>query len=266
LIAAERAAMELRERADSLELVIVSSFADAAWDEATARLRARWPGRARLVPLPMARGDTSPATIAIREQASDPVRAALVRVAPEGDATVRIVRDDIGPSDSAWVRAGQRALVHWPTDGAADSVSAQGVVAGDVVLAAPLVRRPLGSLDEALVIATFADGAPAIVERTYGEGCIREVAFDFPRAGDVPLRESSRRIGTLLTQRCQQQAGELAMDVARLDSLRGEGALRTTASLPRSPQRRSEATSWLLILGALLLLGEVAVRRQARAT
>jgi hypothetical protein len=105
-----------------------------------------------------------------------------------------------------------------------------------------------------------------VVEHTYGDGCIREVAFDFPRAGDVPLRESSRRMAALLVGRCQQHATYTAMDSTRLDSLRREGRLLATSSLPRAPQRQSSATAWLLIVGALLLLAEVAVRRRVPAT
>jgi hypothetical protein len=111
----------------------------------------------------------------------------------------------------------------------------------------------------------FADGSPAVVEQPYGDGCIREVAFDFPRAGDIPLRESSRRVAALLAGSCQQHATYAAVDSARLDVLRGEGALLATSVLPRAPQRGSRATAWLLIIGALLLLGEVAARRRVKA-
>ena len=266
LIAAERAALDLRASADSLELVIVSPFADAAWDAATPELRGRWPGRVRLLHVPLARGDTSPSTVEVRGAASDPVRAAVARFASEAQVTVRIVRGAFLESDSAWVRAGQRVLLHWPIDTGDAAPSAQAVVAGDVVLAAPLVRRTLAPREGASVIARFADGSPAVVEQTHGDGCIREVAFDFPRAGDVPLRESSRRLAGRLVARCQQHATYTAMDSARLDAVRGEGRLLATSSLPRAPQRRSSATAWLLILGALLLLAEVAARRRVAAT
>jgi hypothetical protein len=266
LIAAERAALDLRESADSLELVLISSFADAAWDAATPELRARWPGRVRLIHVPLAAGDTSPSTLDVRAAASDPVRAAVTWFASEGEATVRIVRGALLESDSAWVRAGHRVLLHWPIATGDAAPSAQAVVAGDVVLAAPLVRRTLAPREGGSVIARFADGSPAVVEQTYGAGCLREVAFDFPRAGDVPLRESSRRVAALLAGRCQQHATYAAMDSARLDSLRGEGGLLATSSLPRPPQRRSTATAWLLIIAALLLLAEVAVRRRVPAT
>lgn len=265
LIAAERTAIDLRETADSLELVIVSSFADTAWDAATAELRARWPGRVRLVPVPIALGDTSPRSVDVRGAASDPVAAALAGFTSRREANVRVVRGALLESDSAWVRGGHRALLHWPRDTAEASHSAQAVVAGGVVLAAPLVRHPLTPSEQALVIATFADGSPAAVERAHGDGCIREVAFDFPRVGDVPLRESSRRVAAILAGSCQQHATYAGIDSARLDSLRGEGGLLATASLRRAPQRRSAATAWLLILGGLLLLTEVAARRRVTA-
>jgi hypothetical protein len=264
LIAAERAALDLRELADSVELVIISSFADTAWDAATAALRARWRGRVRLVHIPMVGGDTSPPIVDVRGPASDPVRAALAPLASEGEARVRVVRRAVLESDSAWARAGH-VLLHWPSDTADTELSAQGVVVGDVVLAAPLVRRTVAPSGDALVMARFADGSPAVVEQTHGDGCIREVGFDFPPAGDVPLRESSRRVGALLAGPCQQHATYAKVDSARLATLQGEGALLATSRLPRAPKRGSRTTAWLLIIGALLLLAEVAARRRVKA-
>ena len=266
LIAAERSALELRETADSLELVIVSSFADVAWDEATAELRSRWRGRARLVFVPLATDDTSSSTIDVRAPRSDPVHSALPQPESATSADVRVVRGAVLESDSAWVRAGRRVLLHWPIDTGGGTPSAQAVVTRTVVLAAPLVRRAMVPSEDAQVIATFADGSPAAVERRYGAGCVREVAFDFPRAGDVPLRESSRRVAARLAERCQQHTTYGAIDSGRLDSLRGDGRLLATSSLPRAPRRRSNATAWLLMIGALFLLTEVAARRRATIT
>src|SRR5688500_252436 len=76
LIAAERAAATIRDQADSLELIIVSPFAAEAWDEATSTLRARWAGRARLIAIPRAVGDSSSGAIDVRAPRSDPVSAA----------------------------------------------------------------------------------------------------------------------------------------------------------------------------------------------
>jgi hypothetical protein len=264
MIAAERAARHLRETADSVELVIISSFAGAAWDAATPELRSRWPGRVRLVPVAPVARDTSPPAVDVRGPASDPVRAAVAGFASEAAAPVRIVRRPLVASDSSWARSARRVLIHWPTDTAVST--AQAVVAPGVVLAAPLVRRRIAPSDGGSVVAWFADGVPAAVEYSVGDGCIRDVAFDFPRVGDVPLRESSRRLAALLVESCQQYATYTAMDSIRLDSLRGEGGLLATTSLARSPRRRSDATAWLLISGALLLLAEVAARRRVPGT
>ncbi|MGQ0715091.1 MAG: BatA domain-containing protein [Gemmatimonadaceae bacterium] len=264
LIAAERAALRLKHRADSVELAIVSPLSAEAWDAATATLRERWAGRVRLVSVSLARSDTASRSVDVRASPSDPVRAAMARFPSESDANVRLLRTTPVASDSGWVRVGRRVLIDWRAAASDARPSAQAVAANDVVLVAPLMRRAL-TPGEGSVIARFADGAPAIVEREAGEGCIREVAFDFPAVGDVPLRESARGLATVLAAPCEGDAVQTAIDGARLDSLRGEGALIATGALARAPRERSPATAWLLILGALLLLTEVAARPRAAA-
>jgi hypothetical protein len=261
LVAAHRAAAVVRDRADSVELVIVSSFATASWDEATWTLRARWTGRVRLIPVPLARGDTMMPGIDVRAPVSDPVRAAAAPFASSAVSRTRILRRAPAAADSAWASA-RHVLVHWPY--AADSVSssAVAVVAPGVVLAAPLVRRAFDNADGARTVARFADGAPAIVEHPHGGGCIRDVGFDFPVVGDVPLRESTRRLLRVVGAPCENDEARSAMTVARLDSLHGTGPLLAAAALPRPPHKGSVATSWLLIVGALLLLAEVGVRQR----
>jgi hypothetical protein len=111
-------------------------------------------------------------------------------------------------------------------------------------------------------MARFADGSPAIVERSSGEGCIRDVAFDLPARGDVALRESTRRLIGVLAAPCEGSEPRRAMSASRLDSLRGTGTLLSTADVPRTSRERSPATSWLLIAGALLLMIEVGVRQR----
>jgi hypothetical protein len=261
LVAAHRAAAAVRDRTDSVELVIVSPFASESWDEATWALRARWAGRARLISVPLARGDTVLPGIDVRAPASDPVRAAAAPFASAAVSRTRIVRRAPAAADSAWASA-RHVLVHWP--GAADSVraSAEAIVAPGVVLAAPLVRRALDNADGARIVARFADGAPAIVEHRHGGGCIRDVGFDLPLVGDVPLRESARRLIGVVGAPCENDEPRSAMTGARLDSLRGAGPLVAAAALTRAPHEGSAATSWLLIVGALLLLAEVGVRQR----
>ena len=143
-------------------------------------------------------------------------------------------------------------------------MTAQAVVGPDVVLAAPLVRRAI-DLKGGRAIARFADGAPAIVERAQGEGCVRDVAFDLPSSGDVPLRESVRRLVALVSAPCDGVEPRRAMSIARLDSLRGTGRLLSTSALPTAAGERSPAMPWLLIAAALLLMIEVGLRQRARA-
>ncbi len=260
LIAAERAAATMRDRTDSIELAIVSPFAAEAWDEATPALRARWSGRARLIATPRAAGDSSLLSIEVRAPPSDPVSAAAAPFLGRGEARARIVREALGAADSTWARSQGHVLVHWPRQ-ATDSLRAEAVAASNVVLVAPLVRRTAHA-ERARVVARFADGAPAVVERPLGDGCVRDVAFDLPRTGDVPLRESARRLMGVIAAPCETHEYRSAMTAARMDSLRGTGPLLSTAAVARTSRERSPATSWLLIAGALILMIEVGLRQR----
>jgi hypothetical protein len=263
LITAERIAATMRGRADSLELVIISPFSADAWDYATSLIRGRWPGRARLVMTALRRGDSSRRSIEVRAPAGDPVIDAAAPLAVSGGPRTRVVRAAATSSDSGWAAEAGHVLVHWPRANGASQPTAEGVVARRVVLAAPLVRRALGNGQRGQVIARFADGTPAIVERAHGEGCIRDVAFDLPPSGDVPLRESTRRLVDILGAPCYANRPRFIVDPARLDSLRGRGPLLATSALARPSEQRSPATVWLLIAAALVLMIEMGVRQRA---
>lgn len=266
LIAAERAAATLRDRADSIELTIVSPFSETAWDDATDVLRARWRGRARLITLPLARGDSASRAIDVRAPRSDPVSAAAAAtLRGANDAAARIVRARASPEDSAWATVAGRVLVQWPRATDADSLTAEAVIARDVVLVAPLVRRTVHA-ESGRVVARFADGVPAMIERARAAGCIREVAFDLPSAGDVALRESARRLLTIAAAACEGNEPRRSLSATRLNSLRGAGALLPTSAVPRPDRARSHAMPWLLIAGALLLIIELGLRRRTAST
>ena len=265
LIVAERVAATLRDRADSVELIMVSPFTVESWDAATPALRRRWAGRMRLVNLPLASGDSTPLRVDVREPPSDPVSAAAAPFAGRGEARARIARGTPSAEDSVWARGSGNVLVHWPRSGSNDSLASQGVVVADRVLAAPLVRRPLDA-GGAWIVARFADGTPAIVERAHGQGCLRDVAFDFPVRGDVSLRESARRLVAVAARPCEGRHTQRPLGAAQLSALRGMGGLLPTSAVPRTARARSAATSWLLVAGALLLLVELGVRRRTSAT
>ncbi len=265
LIAAERVAATLRDRADSVELTIVSPFASESWDEATPTLRARWAGRARLITIPLAKGDSAPPEIDVRAPTSDPVSAAAAPFVTGGEVRARVVRGAPASDDSVWAGVAGHVLVRWHRAGATDSSTAQAVVARDVVLVALLVRQKVDA-PGGRIVARFADGDPAIVERAWGEGCIRDVAFDFPASGDVPLRESARRLMAIAAAPCEGDRAPRVLSDAQLDALRGAGPLLAASAVPRLPLAQSAVTSWLLLAGALLLFIELGVRRGAAST
>lgn len=153
LVSALRVASELKAEADSVELVLVSSFRAEQLDAATHEIRSLWPGRIRLVRV-SAREDTAGVEpgVEVRGDPGDGVALALrlsgrgADVRGGGDvrgsadarggadagsgegagsskrdgngAGVRVVRGEATPEDSAWVAGGRRTLVRWPAEGA----------------------------------------------------------------------------------------------------------------------------------------------------
>jgi hypothetical protein len=279
LAAGMREASQLRGDADSVELVLISPFALDEWDAATEAIRATWPGRLRLVRA--ARSDTlaAPSIVVRHATPDDPVRAA-VQLLPRADtlsARTRIVRLDRGApssSDTSWAAPGG-ALVRWPA--AIDSSgwtarpradTAGAVIASDGETSAVVVSTFVRAVTPAAgrVIARWADGAPAATERTLGAGCLRDVAIPVARAGDLALRESTRRLVAALAAPCGDgpEASGVASDSA-LAQLRGSGPLVATRALETRTATSGRLPTWLLIAALALLLVEPLLRRQRAA-
>lgn len=159
LIAALRTASEMRERADSFELVVISPFADEEADLATDSIRALWPGTVRLARVGVSTDSAAPVTVAFDGDADDPLRVSLATPQSAGDtaaSNVLLVRDTPNATDSAWARNGARALVHWPVMHGTDEASAEplpppwtaratpdsvgGLTAGGATVIAPFER------------------------------------------------------------------------------------------------------------------------------
>ncbi|HXT16278.1 MAG TPA: BatA domain-containing protein [Gemmatimonadaceae bacterium] len=272
---AMRAGAELARANDSLELIVVSPFAREEIDHATARIRAAWPGRVRLVrvaPRPIASAGTVP-RVEIRADTNDAVAAGLALagfVSTDGAATVRVVRDKLTTADSAWATASGHVLVHWPvaeadadwpTRRTIDAIG--GVVSTSGVLVARLPR--LWVLN-GTAIARWADGEIAAMERPTGGGCIRHVGVLIDESSDVTLRPPFRDFARGLLAPCGGDATFAVADSTTLISLGGAGPLAPAAQL-RDDGTRSRWTPWLLAFGALVLIAELAVRRgPARTT
>jgi hypothetical protein len=273
LVAATRAATALRDRADSVELVVVSPFAAEEWDAATGVVRSLWPGAARLVVTERAddsarSGSAEPTVVASSELNDDPVSvvAALMRDSA-ARADVRIVRAAPSTADSVWARETGHVLVHWPASapdewqrpGTPDTVGA--VVAGSAVLVADFARTVMPPTGSGRVVARWIDGAPAAIERAEGEGCVRDVAVSLPVRGDLVLRESARRFVRALAAPCGGARDLAPLGESRLAAVRG-GEQPDGARAPTPPERSgSRATPWLLAAAALLLVVELLLRR-----
>jgi hypothetical protein len=276
LVAAMRAASSLRGGADSVEIVVVSPLATQEWDAATAAIRGVWTGRVRLVRVAAAKSSAVPtARIELMNATfDDPVRAAasLRGNAANADAPVaRIDRGTPSASDTAWARDRARTLVRWPA--ALDSTgwrsrarvdTAGAILVGEGAAAAVVVSPFARSVDPAQgrIIARWADGTAAATERALDGGCIRDVAVPMPRAGDLALRESTRRLITVLASPCGGIVQYTPASDSALAQLRGRGPLVATRALEHRTAPEGHLATWLLASALVLLLLEPLLRRQ----
>jgi hypothetical protein len=273
LAAATRAASTLSERADSVELVLVSPLAAEEWDAATGAIRSLWRGGVHLVATERAADSSArvgprPSVEESSELEDDPVRvAAALMHDSTARAGVRIVRGAPGAADSAWAREAGHVLVHWPATApddwprreSPDTVGA--VVAGGAVLVADFARTVAPPAGGGLVVARWLDGAPAATETTLGEGCLRDVAVSFPVRGDLALRESARRFISALAAPCGGARDLAPLGESRRAVLGGGEQRHHSRALTPGERSESRVTPWLLSAAALLLLVELLLRR-----
>jgi hypothetical protein len=281
LVAAMRASSSLRADADSVEIVLVSPLAAEEWDAATAAIRAVWPGRVRLVRVAAAKPIVAAATRieVVNASLDDPVRAtaslrAGVVTSAARSAENPVARIDRGSpvaSDTEWARDRAHTLVRWPatfdstgwhTRARADTTGALLVGEGDAaaVVVSPFARRVDPA--EGRIIARWADGAAAATERTLGAGCVRDVAIPIASAGDLALRESTRRLVAALSSPCGGVVRYASASDSALVQLRGAGPLVATRALERRTAPPGHLATWLLATALALLLIEPLLRRQ----
>lgn len=275
LASAVRAGAALAPRVDSVELVLVSPLTAPEVDPATTRLRAVWPGRARVVRISKraapASGDRA-GRVETTATTDDPVIAGLSlmgTIGAMGSGNIRVARTSVTAADSAWARDSGHVLIHWP---AADddahwpkraTIDAIGAVAStDGVLVA---RFPRLWVIEGRAIARWADGEPAAVERPLGNGCVRDVAVVFDPASDVTLRSSFREFARPLLAPCGGTRAAAPLDSAALADLARAGALASSDALRDRASETSRWTPWLLAAVAALLTLELALRRTEKA-
>lgn len=229
LVGAFRAAPEVREGTDSVELVLVSPFAAAEQDLATRPIRSLWPGRARLVHV---RADTTTAS------------GMPVISWPASERPMRAMH-----------------IAHPDTVGA--------IVAGDHVVVAPFQRRwtfPPDSLRGSRVIARWVDGQPAALERTTTQGCARSILIPIDTVGDLRLRPEFVRMRAALSGACGGASAGVGLATPMLGYLAGTGRLAPAALFDAPLDVDSQLAPWLMAAALALALLELLVRRHPGRT
>jgi len=272
LIAALRAGSSLRDRADSLELVIVSPFAREELGAATDSIRKLWPGKARLVRVAAPASDTVDVTHRpeIIADADDPLQV-----------TVELARKRVTGNGQRATGNGEReaegALIEWPASSrprfavpreVRDTVG--GVMAGGEAIVVSTFERvwsfPPDSLRGAEVIARWVDGEPAAIEKPDGTGCVRSVAVPVSPVGDFVIRNDFVRFVASLSRPCAQQTSLAPADPNAVARLEGKGGLAPRAAFQPQTDVRSELAPWLFALALAAAIAELFVRNRRRDT
>jgi hypothetical protein len=258
-----REARRLRDRSDSVAIVLVTTLTRESFDAATLAIRSQWPGGLTWHRIPIAADSAEPVPLEVRAARDDPVRAALA-LGGLGETlgpVVRLVRDPaLGAADSSWAREAGHVLVHWPAELApGDSIG--GVATRRTVLIAPFARP--ATVPAGVPIAWWVDGRIAATETRLGSGCLRQVAIPVDPAGDLALRERLRDLMADLLSSCGGPRDHRLADSSTRAALIGaKPAAVGTASLPALPDAGRQLPPWLLAGGILLLLAEQVLRRR----
>lgn len=275
LIAALRAGSSLRERADSLELVVVSPFASEELDAVTDSIRKLWPGKARLVRMGQPAVDTENVTgkLEITTDVNDPLRitATLAGKSETGNALiVRSVAEELQPLNKPG------PLIHWPASprprfavprAAKDTVG--GVMAGEAAVVSAFERQwtyPPDSLRGGEVIARWVDGEPAAIEKPDGAGCRRSIAIPVNPVGDLVIRKEFVRLVASLSRPCAQTTSLIPADPAVVAKLEGKGGLAPRRAFQPVTDARSGLAPWLFAIAIAAAIAELFVRRRERAS
>jgi hypothetical protein len=231
LIASLRAAARVRERADSVEIVIVSPLLTEERDAGTLAIRSLWPGHIR-----------------------------VIRVNGSADSLSRAARES---STIEWADSVASGI--WAARLHPDTIGA--VSAGTTVLVYPFVRRwtlaaPLSGDDR--VVARWMDGEPAVIERSVDGGCIRSVSIAFPILGDAILRPEFVRFREMLSGSCGGSRDMAPLPAEFVSALEGRAGLAPVSAIEPRVTRMTPPVPWLLAAALAMALLELVVRRRRR--
>jgi hypothetical protein len=279
LITALRAGSILRERADSLALIIVSPFAAEELDAATDSIRTLWRGKARLVRIAEPAADTAvfSSKLAINADASDPL-AVTVSLARNTATTGGLIDRGSAEAPLPTVPSEGTAapLIEWPAStrprlaiqrAVRDTVG--GVMAGEAGVVSTFERRwsfPTDSLRGAEVIARWVDGEAAAIEKPDGGGCVRSVAIPVTPVGDFVIRHDFVRFVAALSRPCARVTALIPADPALVAKLEGKGGFAPREAFQPLTDAHSDLAPWLFALALAAAIAELFVRRRARNT
>ncbi len=285
LIAALRAGRSLRDRADSLELVIVSPFARDELDAAADTRSRLWPGKAKLVHVGGSFADSAAfaGKLDIKADANDPL-AITVGIARKASTAKAFIDRGIdaptapqaGKAGAATPRDRAGAQIEWPASGRPQGAiprpvrdTVGGVMAGDAAVVAIFERAwtfPPDSVRGADVIARWVDGEAAAIERPDDAGCIRSVAIPVTPIGDLVIRHDWTRFVASLSGPCASVTSLIPADPVDVAKLEGKGGLAPREAFQPLTDAHSPLAPWLFALALAAAIGEIFVRRRARNT
>jgi hypothetical protein len=275
ILASLRAASEMRDRVDSVELVIVSPLMEEEYDAATDSIRKLWPGRARLIRTG-ARIDSvrSPSPIELRTNADDALLVSTNLANREGGLSgARFIRAaSLTADDSAWITSTGRPVIVWPASEKPPYAAALpkpdvsgGVTADNARVVAAFSRRwsfPADSLRSARVVARWADGQPAAVEKRIANGCVRSVAIPVVPVGDLVIRPEFVSLVNTLAAPCGGVVSANALSEKAVASLTGSRRLAAGKDFAPEKDIPSPLAPWLLGLALVAAFGELFLRRR----
>jgi hypothetical protein len=276
LIASLRGASSIRDRADSLELVIVSPLVEGELDAATDTIRKLWPGRARLIRVAPSTDSatTAKSNVDVHAIGDDPLIVAVGLATKENTgASVRILRSaTVSTDDSEWATSADHALVVWPITGrppftvAVTPPNVSGGIAGTNAKIVAAFNRswkfPVDSLRSARVAARWADGEPAVVEKMKGEGCVRSVAIPVTPIGDLVLRSEFVALVREIASPCRPRIPTKTLSASQTSSLAGAGPLAPGNAFVALEGIPSPLTPWLLGIALFAAAAEFLLRRR----
>jgi hypothetical protein len=269
LVSAIRSAGDLRERSDSISLVVVSAFPAESWDAATDTLRNLWPGAVTVVHVARRRvADTSSVSpVPLHTATDDPFKFSLALASKFRHAqSVTVIRSDDAPGTPN----ADQVVLHWPIRArpifarrSAD-VKHGALIVGKTVLVAPFSTQwefPDDSIRNAEVVARWEDGTPAAVQRVQTTGCTRSTNIPVTSKGDFAIRFEFVEIVSRLISSCAETHPFIPLSDAALLRLKGGSAAAPRDAFPNNPKHSSPFTPWLLAAALIFLLGEQFARR-----